>query len=62
MVTTKTAIFPTSAFLSGLNNNSSNKAPNTPQKITPVIAEIAKLIPKGENLSRNRTLLGWILL
>ena len=40
MVTTSTAIFPTSAFLSGLKRNNSRIPPNKPQKI------IAKKIDK----------------
>ena len=49
-------MFPTSAFLSGLKSSNSNNPPNTPQNIMPIIAEVTKLIPRGENLSRKSTL------
>ena len=56
IVTTRTAIFPTSDLRKGLNKNISNKPPKTPQIIIEIIIENVKFIPKGEYLSKNNTL------
>ena len=55
IVTTRTAILPTSPFLKGLNKSISNKPPNSPQTKIAKIQETTKFNPKGENLSRNKT-------
>jgi hypothetical protein len=49
-------MFPTSFFRSGLNKNSSKKAPNKPQAIKDNAIDTGKLIPKGENRSRYKYL------
>ena len=40
IVTTSTAMFPTSAFLRGLNRKNSKIPPSHPQKITEIITDI----------------------
>ena len=56
IVTTNTAIFPTSFFLKGLNKNTSNNPPNKPQTNIAKKHDVTKFSPSGENFSKNNTL------